>query len=144
MQNEKEKMQMLVVLALIRDRKGKIFLQKRHDSLIPSAHNKWEFPGGKVNYGERPDKAVVRECYEETGFKIKALRLLPYIASNVWNRNDGKEHHALVLCYEARLVKKIPRHLHRKVSEAKWFPEKEIKKLNTLAGTSEFIKLFKY
>ncbi len=27
----------------------------------------WEFPGGKVEPGETPAEAAVRECYEETG-----------------------------------------------------------------------------
>lgn len=31
----------------------------------------WEFPGGKMNPGESPEDAAVRECLEETGIAIR-------------------------------------------------------------------------
>jgi 8-oxo-dGTP diphosphatase len=35
--------------------------------------NRWEFPGGKVNEGEQPADAAVRECKEETGIETKDI-----------------------------------------------------------------------
>lgn len=35
----------------------------------------WEFPGGKVEYGERLEEGVIRECYEELGVIIKPEKL---------------------------------------------------------------------
>jgi len=34
----------------------------------------WEFPGGKIEPGERPSDAAIRECEEETGVPIAVDR----------------------------------------------------------------------
>ena len=31
----------------------------------------WEFPGGKIQSGETPEVAAIRECREETGLRIE-------------------------------------------------------------------------
>ena len=36
----------------------------------------WEFPGGKCRAGEKPERAVVRECREELGVKVEVLAKL--------------------------------------------------------------------
>ena len=48
---------------------GQIFVQKR----LPSGvwGNLWEFPGGRLEPGERPEAAIVREFAEETGFTVQ-------------------------------------------------------------------------
>jgi 8-oxo-dGTP diphosphatase len=32
----------------------------------------WEFPGGKIELGESPEEAAVRECREEAGVDVKS------------------------------------------------------------------------
>jgi len=54
---------------LVRD--GRIFVQKRPpDGLMP---NLWEFPGGKLENGESPEEALVREFREELELSIQCL-----------------------------------------------------------------------
>jgi mutator protein MutT len=72
---EPRKHQITVVIGVIVD-EDKIFFTKRHDPGSPY-DNKWEIPGGKIDHGEQPLEAVVREIKEETGYDIEVLRLLP-------------------------------------------------------------------
>lgn len=63
-----------VVCAVI-ERAGLVLLAQR------PAHKhlplKWEFPGGKVEPGEDPAAAIVREIREELGCTVRLTRLLP-------------------------------------------------------------------
>lgn len=50
-------------------RNGRLFIQRRpEDGLLGGL---WEFPGGKVEPGESPEQAAVREVAEETGMRIR-------------------------------------------------------------------------
>lgn len=64
-----------VVAALIRDAAGRMLLQralpgKRHAGM-------WELPGGKVDSGETPRAALVREIREELGIALSEEALAP-------------------------------------------------------------------
>jgi 8-oxo-dGTP diphosphatase len=64
-----------VVAAIIEDDSGRVLLAQRparkHLAL------KWEFPGGKVDTGETPEAALVREIREELACAIVIVRPLP-------------------------------------------------------------------
>ena len=65
----------LTVRAVIYDDTGRILLLKR-SSMSRTYAGKWEFPGGKVDPGERFDDAVVREVREETGMSSSIKRYI--------------------------------------------------------------------
>ncbi len=54
-----------VATAVLRHR-GLFFIQRRRPG--GAWGNLWEFPGGRVEPGEAPEDAAVRELFEETGF----------------------------------------------------------------------------
>jgi 8-oxo-dGTP diphosphatase len=53
---------------------GKCLIAKRGPAM--SLGGKWEFPGGKVEAGEHPQYALVREIKEELGIDIEVGELL--------------------------------------------------------------------
>jgi 8-oxo-dGTP diphosphatase len=58
----------IVVKAIIFN-KNKVLLLKRSNYQKEYA-NKWDIPGGRLEPGEDPNKAIHREIFEETGIKV--------------------------------------------------------------------------
>ncbi|MGW3632508.1 (deoxy)nucleoside triphosphate pyrophosphohydrolase [Streptomyces sp. NPDC005122] len=59
--------------ALLRD--GRLLAARR--SAPPELAGRWELPGGKVEAGEAPEAALVRELREELGVVTEAVRRVP-------------------------------------------------------------------
>jgi 8-oxo-dGTP diphosphatase len=65
----------LVAACVLLDGDGRILIAKRPPGR--SLAGLWEFPGGKVEPGESPEHALVRELAEELGIEIAAADLAP-------------------------------------------------------------------
>jgi 8-oxo-dGTP diphosphatase len=65
----------LVAACVLLDDGGRILIAKRPQGR--PLEGLWEFPGGKVEPGEAPEPALVRELAEELGIDIAAADLTP-------------------------------------------------------------------
>ncbi len=65
-----EKKHIQVAAALL-FQEGKIFAAKRGASPYPYVAHKYEFPGGKIEEGERAEEAVARELKEELDLEVR-------------------------------------------------------------------------
>ncbi|HEX7674254.1 MAG TPA: (deoxy)nucleoside triphosphate pyrophosphohydrolase [Bdellovibrio sp.] len=110
----------LVVAALIRrefDADKKILIVRRGPG--QSGAGFWEFPGGKVERGEDPKQALVREIDEELGIHIrvgeflgeqdyayptKLIRLRVYWAQTLQGDVELREHDALKWCSPQEII----------------------------------------
>ena len=66
---------LLVVACALVDKDGRILLAQRPEG--KALAGLWEFPGGKIDEGERPEEALVRELQEELGIDTHASCLSP-------------------------------------------------------------------
>ena len=74
--NEGRKRPIVIVAACaLLDQESAVLIAKRHEGR-PLA-GLWEFPGGKVEAGEEPEEALIRELHEELGIDIAKRDLTP-------------------------------------------------------------------
>ena len=66
---------MLVVAAALVDADRRVLVAQRPPG--KSLAGLWEFPGGKVEPGERPEDALIRELDEELGINVAEADLAP-------------------------------------------------------------------
>jgi 8-oxo-dGTP diphosphatase len=65
----------LVAACALIDSDGRVLLAQRPEG--KSMAGLWEFPGGKVEAGERPEQSLIRELKEELGIAVKEECLAP-------------------------------------------------------------------
>lgn len=74
----------------------------------------WEFPGGKIEPGERPEETVIRELAEELGIVVSEPCLAPFtFASHLYS-----DFHLLMPLYVCRRWEGTP--MPREHSALKW------------------------
>ena len=67
----------LVVAVALIDVDGRVLIAQRPEG--KALAGLWEFPGGKVEPGERPEQALIRELNEELGIDVNAACLAPFV-----------------------------------------------------------------
>ena len=91
-----------VVAAAILDDQGRVLLAQRPEG--KSMAGLWEFPGGKLENGESPEAALVRELHEELRIELSVDDLKPLtFASHAY-----EDFHLLMPLYELRVWKGDP------------------------------------
>ena len=96
---------MIVVAAALADEAGRVLLQQRAPGRAMAGL--WEFPGGKVDAGELPEEALVRELGEELGIAVAAADLVPAAFASA----PLDDRHMLLLLYLCRHWQGEPRPL---------------------------------
>jgi 8-oxo-dGTP diphosphatase len=75
----------LVAACALIDVDGRVLLARRPEG--KKMAGLWEFPGGKLNPGETPEAALIRELREELGIDVAAACLAPFaFASHAYER----------------------------------------------------------
>jgi len=109
---------MIVVAAALADPHRKVLLQQRAPGR--SMAGLWEFPGGKVEPGETPEAALVRELDEELGIRVTERALVPACFASAPNAGA----HMILLLYVCREWEGEPRPLD--ASGLKWLAPVEM------------------
>lgn len=111
----------VAAVALI-DADGRVLVQQRPPGK-PLA-GLWEFPGGKIEGGETPEAALIRELEEELAISVPCACLFPATFASV----AQGERHLLLLLYVCRKWTGVPRALA--ASALRWVRPAELHALD--------------
>jgi len=125
--------------ALVFDKGGKILLLK-----YPKWKGLMTVPGGHINFGERISDAVLREVFEETGFRAKLGTPLGFGESLLSKKYRKGGRHLVFLDYSCSVGRKEPTPiLNDEATEFVWvFPKDALKTLELTEGTRSLILKF--
>jgi 8-oxo-dGTP diphosphatase len=124
---------LFVVAAALTNEKREILLQKRPQG--GSMAGLWEFPGGKVEEGETPESALIRELREELGIEVDAANLHPFTFAS----EDLGGRHLLLLLYLCRQWTGEPNPLH--AEETVWVTAPDMRGLDMPPADAPFIDM---
>ena len=115
--NTPQSLLLVVAVALI-DPDGRVLIAQRPEG--KSMAGLWEFPGGKIEAGERPEDALIRELAEELNIAVKEACLAPFtFASHTYN-----DFHLLMPLYVCRRWDGTPQPRHH--AALKWARPKDL------------------
>jgi len=93
----------LVAACVLIDGDGRVLIAQRPEGKTMAGL--WEFPGGKIEAGERPEETVIREMREELGVTIKEACLAPFVFAS----HSYAAFHLLMPLFLCRRWEGIPR-----------------------------------
>jgi len=104
---------------------NKVLLVKRTDNGF------WCLPGGKQDLGESPSQCAARECFEESGYKVKITGLLGVYSTQCYEYKNypWKDNEFCHVCFRGEIIGGEPT-LSSETSEIGWFSENEIPPLS--------------
>ncbi|MEA3559862.1 MAG: (deoxy)nucleoside triphosphate pyrophosphohydrolase [Candidatus Thermoplasmatota archaeon] len=125
----------VLVTAAVIMREGKLLITQR----LPDSRfepNRWEFPGGKVDFGEHPESSMKRELLEEIGIQAEILSLYG-IASHVYDQN-GMIRHVVIMFYRCDIQKGEPSVID--CQDLKWVSREELHTCNFVEGDRKTVE----
>ena len=123
---------LLVSAAALVDGDGRVLVQQRSTGPLQGL---WEFPGGKVEPGETPAAALIRELREELGIDVEAACLAPAAFAS----EPLGDRHLLLLLHVCRKWKGIAQPLE--AAALRWVRPIELHRLDMPAPDRPLIGL---
>jgi len=115
---------------------GKVLLTRRENE--PSK-GMWGIPGGVVEVGETVEEAVVREVLEETGVRVRPVKLITSYDSIVKDDGGRPRYHYVLIEYLCEYLEGEPKAASDAL-DARWFPLDELGGIDMRDGTRRFLE----
>lgn len=112
--------------------KNKIFIMKHPGGT-------YDFPGGRIEFGELPMNTLQRELYEELSYTLKEVPSL----FDIWSYTPAKDKHIILIYFIVELIKKPIFKLAGEL-RAYWLTKQQIISKNIIKDRSFIDKVFRW
>lgn len=126
---------LLVVAGALIDIEGRLLLARRPEG--KSMAGMWEFPGGKIEPGETPEAALVRELKEEINVDVSQSCLAPFTFASF----EYADFHLLMPLYVCHKWKNLPE--PKENQQLAWVTADELDHYLVMEADKPFIPLLK-
>ncbi|RLK03702.1 (deoxy)nucleoside triphosphate pyrophosphohydrolase [Ruegeria conchae] len=125
----------LVSAVALIDIEGRVLLAQRPEG--KSMAGLWEFPGGKIEPGETPEAALIRELHEELGIDTWASCLAPLTFAS----HSYDDFHLLMPLFACRKWEGIPQSKERQA--LKWVRANDLRNYSMPAADVPLIPILR-
>ena len=132
-ETERQRMKTIRVVAAIIIEKEKVFATQRGYGEFKDG---WEFPGGKIELGEIPEAAIVREIKEELDTVIEVVKLLDTV------EYDYPQFHLSMDCFICKI--KSGDLVLKEHEAAKWLTKENLDSVDWLPADLSLIEKIRY
>jgi len=137
--------EMLKILVPI-EAAGGLIQNLNGEYLMIYRNNRWDLPKGKMDAGESPEEAALREIEEEVHLKRKHLNLNKFIGLtyHIYPLN-GEYMIKSTYWYEVICTTKdynLKPQIEENITDIQWFKKEELLKINTFASIKSVIELY--
>jgi ADP-ribose pyrophosphatase YjhB (NUDIX family) len=119
-----------------------LFSENRQSVLLTrrTDNGQWCLPGGMIEPGESVAEGCVREVFEETGLKVRVVRLIGVYSdpNRMTVYPDGNKAQVIVLNFEVEIIGGALG-LSNETTDAKFFPIPEIRQMELFNDHAEHI-----
>ncbi len=122
----------IVTAAIIVSPDGRILVSQRPNHCASAG--KWEFPGGKLEPGESPRQALVRECKEELDIDVEVGDIYETI------HVPKSEKSILLMFYLAKILSGVPTSMENNAFQ--WLTPGEMRHIDLLEPDRPLIDAF--
>jgi 8-oxo-dGTP diphosphatase len=128
------------VLGLAINDKREFLVTQRNQPEHSDVHEKWQVPGGGLEFGEQPEETLVRELTEEITVIPTIIYPYPICKTSVWHHHD-EDSSATLLCYLVTIGQQQPKIDDPETLDWRWVKKEDLYRLECLPLTEVFIDI---